>query len=327
MFSCCCTPEGVNGLPDPNSATDIDVLGAAPQFTKSFKSTAFSASPGGTKSFRSVEEETVETWTYDPSECSSFSPIDALASPESLREETPASSPCTIRSEGRKVVLCDSIVKSLNQLADAVARATPRDQLNAELATLVAPFVQQVANTHRCSEREAIRAINCLLIDSGFMEVEFVRQRSDGPVMHQARPAAGDDVVDNFSEEEEDEEVEVLAESERSMRMQRLRCFLASNGFRSVNAPKSAGIGPLGRHLTYPLHAAVKANDCRIVEALLWAGSDPTKRDSQRLTPLEYGYRLNRSGSHGAVVDTLAQAMATPRRLPAPVVASATCGA
>jgi len=102
---------------------------------------------------------------------------------------------------------------------------------------------------------------------------------------------------------------------EREARKKHLRHFLAAAGFRSVNEPKSAGILSFSRKLTFPLHAAVKKADAEIVELLLWAGADRAKRDSMQATALELARRLDRGGSHAAVIAALeeeAPASASP---------------
>jgi len=85
--------------------------------------------------------------------------------------------------------------------------------------------------------------------------------------------------------------------------MLKCRCFLAKSGFRGVNVQKRTS--KLSGSYTYPLHAAVLANDFAAVEALVWAGGDKTKQDSQKLTPSEFARKLNRDGSHFRIVHFL----------------------
>jgi len=253
-----------------------------------------------------------------PSEYSPCSATDASTRADSQQDA--GSSPDSTRGEAPKVVLDRKFVDSLKRLAEATAEVMPKGQFKGELARLLAPFVEEVAETYRCSEEDAIRAITGVLNHHG--EAEGLRV--EGPrKTHQGRPAVDGD--DEKPEEEEDKKVDATSSAnmvalEKSLRMKKLRRFMASSGFSGVNTPKNSAKGVLGRHFWYPLHAAVKANDLEVVEALLWAGSDPTTRDSQRLTPLELCYRLNRSGSHKAVLDALALAMATTPRPSAPPV-------
>jgi len=93
---------------------------------------------------------------------------------------------------------------------------------------------------------------------------------------------------------------------EREARKHQLRRFLASAGFRGVNEPRSrGGLLPFSRNLSFPLHTAVKACDAEIVELLVWAGADRSKRDAQQATALELARRLDRRGSHAAIISAL----------------------
>lgn len=49
----------------------------------------------------------------------------------------------------------------------------------------------------------------------------------------------------------------------------------------------------------------VKACDAEIVELLVWAGADRSKRDAQQATALELARRLDRRGSHAAIISAL----------------------
>jgi len=297
----------------PRGTAARPIAGAAPGLEKveTLRSTASSVSFGG---------ETV----VPISAASSSSSLPDVGPPEDFAlegEAQVAGSPCRDGSGPAEVVLGDAIVVKLRELAAAVARVTPKEQLKAELAKLMAPFVRQVLDTYQCSEWDAVMAISAVLCHSGLTETEALHV--EGPRTHRDRPGANGDVVETQSEahvdetevEQKDDEEQEGLEIERATRMAKLRPFMAVTKFKSVNIPKASGSGLLGKHIWYPLHAAVKANDIEVVEALLWARADPTMRDSQRLTPLEFGYRLNRSGSHRGVLDALALAMvATPRK-------------
>jgi len=87
-------------------------------------------------------------------------------------------------------------------------------------------------------------------------------------------------------------------------RVWKLRCFLATSGFNGVNAPRMSGMFGLSRHVMYPLHAAVRADNAEIVAMLLWAGADRSKCDSRGLSPLDLARR--RSSREGQVVQLLA---------------------
>lgn len=91
-------------------------------------------------------------------------------------------------------------------------------------------------------------------------------------------------------------------EREQATRVQKLRRFLAGSGFRAVNEQKKKGFSILSRSF-YPLHVAVRANDAELVAALLWAGADPLRLDSEQCTALALAQKLNRGGSHSKVVE------------------------
>mmetsp|Transcript_68444 Transcript_68444/g.198489 ORF Transcript_68444/g.198489 Transcript_68444/m.198489 type:complete len:196 (+) Transcript_68444:101-688(+) len=88
-------------------------------------------------------------------------------------------------------------------------------------------------------------------------------------------------------------------------RIRRLRCFMAAAGFKGVNTPRVSGVLGMGRSATYPLHAAVRANNPDIVAMLLWAGADRSRRDSGKLSPHELAKRLARGDSHSKVIELL----------------------
>mmetsp|Transcript_54949 Transcript_54949/g.154141 ORF Transcript_54949/g.154141 Transcript_54949/m.154141 type:complete len:203 (-) Transcript_54949:72-680(-) len=94
-------------------------------------------------------------------------------------------------------------------------------------------------------------------------------------------------------------------DTQKRERIQRLRCFLATSGFTGVNAPRKTGLTGLSRGLTYPLHAAVRANNADAVAALLWAGADRSKRDSHGRSPAELARSLTRGDSHTKVLEVL----------------------
>merc|ERR1719436_279046 len=79
---------------------------------------------------------------------------------------------------------------------------------------------------------------------------------------------------------------------------QLLRGFLLSFGVADVNRQKAIGRGIFRRRFTYPLHAAVGANDVEAAEALLLAGADRSLCDSEGLTPLDLAQTSDRRDSH-----------------------------
>jgi len=110
--------------------------------------------------------------------------------------------------------------------------------------------------------------------------------------------------------DEPDPEPMKTSRLDRATRVQKLRCFLATSGFRSVNHRRKTGLPMMTSHVLYPLHAAVRANDTEVILALLWAGADRSKTDSQQLTALALARKLNRNGSHDDTIRILSSELA-----------------
>lgn len=85
------------------------------------------------------------------------------------------------------------------------------------------------------------------------------------------------------AEQAQQRRLEVQRQQQDSRKQAKLRAFLSSSGFKSVNEKKKTGFFSTG--FTYPLHVAAEKNDAKAVEALLWAGADPTRRNSKGSTP------------------------------------------
>mmetsp|Transcript_99311 Transcript_99311/g.289803 ORF Transcript_99311/g.289803 Transcript_99311/m.289803 type:complete len:244 (-) Transcript_99311:139-870(-) len=99
-------------------------------------------------------------------------------------------------------------------------------------------------------------------------------------------------------------EEEALMRKEQAQKQERLLMYLAANEFPSVNEKKKVP-GLLTAGFTYPLHLAARAPDAEAVEMLLSAGADRTLQDSSKLTPLALAMRLDKKGSHAAVIELL----------------------
>eukprot|EP00429_Kryptoperidinium_foliaceum_P063693 CAMPEP_0176065028 /NCGR_PEP_ID=MMETSP0120_2-20121206/32439_1 /TAXON_ID=160619 /ORGANISM="Kryptoperidinium foliaceum, Strain CCMP 1326" /LENGTH=264 /DNA_ID=CAMNT_0017398611 /DNA_START=10 /DNA_END=804 /DNA_ORIENTATION=- len=109
-----------------------------------------------------------------------------------------------------------------------------------------------------------------------------------------ADAAAGQEVIN-----------EVKDRAATARKQQRLRAFLLSSGFAEANAKKDTKAGLFRKGFTFPLHAAVAANDAAAVEVLLWGGADRARSDSQKLTPLALARQLDKQGSHRKVIALL----------------------
>jgi hypothetical protein len=76
-----------------------------------------------------------------------------------------------------------------------------------------------------------------------------------------------------------------------------LREFLLLQGFASVNAPRYK-IACRGIKKTYPLHAAAKGADEKMLRILLDAKADASQKDSSKRTALDVARQYNYKGSH-----------------------------
>lgn len=77
--------------------------------------------------------------------------------------------------------------------------------------------------------------------------------------------------------------------------------FLKARGFKNLRTPRKAFCGAS----IYPLHLAVEENKEDTVRALLRRGADKTQKNSSKLSPLELAQKLNKNGSHDAIVKLL----------------------
>jgi len=80
----------------------------------------------------------------------------------------------------------------------------------------------------------------------------------------------------------------------------KVRSFLQSNSFKNVNdlvRKKFAKVTPL--------HAAVGQNNVEMVKLLLAAGADPSKGNGRNETPLKLAQKLDKNGTHAAIIEEL----------------------
>jgi len=105
--------------------------------------------------------------------------------------------------------------------------------------------------------------------------------------------------------EAQKQEEEAHRRAEEARKQEEIGQFLSKNGFADVNEKKKKS-GMLSSGFTYPLHVAVKAADAQVVGLLLWGGADRSLKDSAKLTPLALAQKLDKKGSHKAVMDALA---------------------
>lgn len=92
---------------------------------------------------------------------------------------------------------------------------------------------------------------------------------------------------------------------ESAQKQEMLRSFLSGAGFTDVNEKKKEKSSMFSSGFTYPLHAAVKANDVNMVQLLLQAGADRTLSNSKKVTPLAIAQKLDKGGSHREIITVL----------------------
>merc|ERR1712196_498021 len=73
--------------------------------------------------------------------------------------------------------------------------------------------------------------------------------------------------------------------------------FLRAKGFSSITTGRRKML-----KTSYPLHAAVADKDAEMVALLLQAGADPAQKNSSGSLPVQQALKLNRNGSHEAVL-------------------------
>jgi superfamily II RNA helicase len=104
---------------------------------------------------------------------------------------------------------------------------------------------------------------------------------------------------------EQQAQLEEQCRLETAQKQEMLSSFLTSAGFTDVNAKKKEKSGMFSSGFTYPIHAAVKANDVDIVQLLIEAGADRTVSNSKKVTPLMMAQKLDKRGSHRLVIAIL----------------------
>jgi len=78
---------------------------------------------------------------------------------------------------------------------------------------------------------------------------------------------------------------------------EKVAAFLRAKGFSGVTTGRRKML-----KTSYPLHAAVADKDAEMVALLLQAGADPAQKNSSGATPEQQALKLNKNGSHEAVL-------------------------
>jgi len=107
-------------------------------------------------------------------------------------------------------------------------------------------------------------------------------------------------------EENRRAEAETKRRAEIEEKQAKLNAFLKSADFQAVNEKKKKS-GIVSSSFTYPLHAAVKANNLEAVQLLVWAGANKSLKDNNKMTPEALAQKLNKKDSHKAILDVLSQ--------------------
>lgn len=115
--------------------------------------------------------------------------------------------------------------------------------------------------------------------------------------------AASSTLTGSKEDLDEGQQSKALRKLERAEARKQVLPFLLQNGFQTVKSKKKW----LWRSY-YPLHAAVKKKDVETVRLLLTAGADTQKLNHKSETPQQLAERLNRSGSHQEIIETLRSA-------------------
>jgi len=98
----------------------------------------------------------------------------------------------------------------------------------------------------------------------------------------------------------EDERKRAAEEQARKEAQEKVDLFLKAKGFKTMSMPRTSCFTA-----SYPLHVAVQENNAGLVSALLLSGADKKVKNSTGKTPLEAAEKLNKKGSHAAVMSAL----------------------
>jgi len=91
-----------------------------------------------------------------------------------------------------------------------------------------------------------------------------------------------------------------VAKAQKREAEKKVATFLRVRGFKTITSPKKSCM-----KTSFPLHAAVEENSADMVLALLECGADLMQKNSAGKTPRALAEKLNKHGSHDAVIAAL----------------------
>jgi len=128
------------------------------------------------------------------------------------------------------------------------------------------------------------------------MEEQRLRENAELAEREAAESVAGAEATRRA----EDERKRAAEEQARKEAQEKVDLFLKAKGFKTMSMPRTSCFTA-----SYPLHVAVQENNAGLVSALLLSGADKKVKNSTGKTPLEAAEKLNKKGSHAAVMSAL----------------------
>jgi len=127
-------------------------------------------------------------------------------------------------------------------------------------------------------------------------EEQRLREEAEFAEREAAERVAGEEAT----RREEDGRKRAAEEQLRKQAQEKVDVFLKAKGFKTMSMPRTSCFTA-----SYPLHVAVQENNAGLVSALLLSGADKKVKNSTGKTPLEAAEKLNKKGSHAAVMAAL----------------------
>jgi len=129
--------------------------------------------------------------------------------------------------------------------------------------------------------------------------MELERQQAEERAKQEAESQRLAQELQRMAEEEAEAAQQARLLADRT----KLDAFLKAHGYTGVNVKRTS----MWFKSKCPLHSAVKANDAEIVRLLLNFGAVFSVKNSAGQTPMQLAQKLNRKGSHAAVIAVLSE--------------------